>query len=132
MKRHMKDSNSLNIILQDIEQDDLDLFTCAAQRTTLPTLCTTRWLSRVVHSLRVPFGCMQSLMLLGFMILELWRRHNDTHILPVFVNYLILAFNVFKQYLFYFSFAESSEDMLRGFKKCKHCCCYSSYILQSH
>ena len=56
MKRHMKDSNSLDIILQDIEQDDLDLFTCAAQRTTLPTLCTTRWLSRV-DSLSTLLAC---------------------------------------------------------------------------
>jgi len=33
----------------------------------------------VMHFLGVFFVCMQSFRLLGFMVLELWRRHTDTH-----------------------------------------------------
>ena len=32
----------------------------------------------LLHFLGVPFVCMQSFRLIGFMVLELWRRHTDT------------------------------------------------------
>ena len=33
----------------------------------------------LMHFLGVPLACVQSFRLLGFMVLELWRRHTDTY-----------------------------------------------------